>query len=472
MAAIFHIGSAFVGIVADISVLAAVLAALVLVDPVLASCAVAYLAIIGVAYAWAVRRPLTNRGRVLQDAHERMTNVLLEFLGGLQEFVLRGTTKRQVDRFGEEFLEVNESQRMFTVANAATRYLLETAVILGAAVIIIIATVSGSAADALVAIGLLLAGAFRALPALSDGVVLVNEIRAYEPGLRALEDEFGRVAVPAALASRLVEQGDSSSDHADRASAHLVPPGETAVGFRFDAVDFSYPGATTPTLRDVSFEVRPGESVGIVGASGAGKSTMVDLLLGLLPPTKGSIQVAHRELRDVVTEWRSVVALVPQEVFILTGTVRDNIVFRDEFDAGADEERLLGACRVAHVDRFLADLPDGLDSHVGERGALLSGGQRQRLGLARAVYRRPALLILDEATSALDNETEFLVSEAIEDLRSAVTTLVIAHRLTTLRNCDRIIFLDEGRVAGIGSFEQLRGAVPAFARLVELGNLA
>jgi ATP-binding cassette, subfamily B, bacterial PglK len=463
-AAVADIGAAFLGIVADISVLAAVLAALFIANPLLALCAVGYLALIGFVYARLLRGPLVARGRIRQQSHERMTNSLIEFIGGLPEFMLRGGVPAQVSRFAEDFAQVNEAQRVFAVTNAATRYLLETAILAGAAIIMLVATLTGGIQDALVSIGLLLAAGFRALPALSDLIVLVNTVRTHEPGLAHLEEEFRRL-------DAMRESVPEVDGRVDWSLRQELLATRNAVGLCFQDVTFSYGDAASPTLEHISFDLSPGQSLGVVGASGAGKSTLVDLALGFLAPTSGRVFSGDVEVRNAIPTWRSLVAVVPQDVFILTGTIRENIIFRDTFEDETHGEKLKRACRLAQLDSWVATRPLGLDSWVGERGALLSGGQRQRIGLARALFRDPALLILDEATSALDNETEFLVSEAIDALRADVTTIVIAHRLTTLRHCDRLLFLEDGCIAGQGSFQELHTGSSSFRRLVELGQI-
>ena len=465
--AVQHIGASMVGLVTDMSVLLAVLCALAIVDPLLALGAVVYLGVVGSVYAQVVRRPLVARGERLQKAYESMNNALVEFVGGLQEFILRGQVGKRIDGFGDEYLDVNESLRVFTVANGATRYLLETAVLVGITIVIVIATLTGSAATVLVSVGLLLAGGLRALPALSDLIVLTNHVRAYEPSLESLEEEFARLervgGVPPA-------NRDLSDEELTKLRCDLLR-GRSSIGFEFHEVAFCYPGQAANTLTGINLVIKPGESIGVVGASGAGKSTLVDLLLGFLQPTHGTITIDGHNLPDCIDQWRTVIAVVPQEVFILHGTILDNIVMSESPKSGLDGDGLERALRVAQLESVVEGHPLGLNAPVGERGVLLSGGQRQRMGLARAIYRRPAVLILDEATSALDNETEFLISSAIDELRHEVTTFVVAHRLTTLRHCDRIVFLEGGKLAGFGTFGALRSNVPAFARLVELGNL-
>jgi len=230
-------------------------------------------------------------------------------------------------------------------------------------------------------------------------------------------------------------------------------------------VGFQYRGSDRRAVDDVSVELLAGRSLGIVGSSGSGKTTTVDLICGLLPPTAGEILVDGRDPIDARDHLRT--GYVPQDVFLLDGSIRANIAFTDE---SVDDDRLARAIRLAQLDTWVESLPAGLDTMVGERGALVSGGQRQRIGVARALYTDPSVLIMDEATSALDVETEAALNAAIGKLRDSVTLIVIAHRLSTVRGCDRILVLDEGRVVGLGTYDELERQHEMFARWTVLAT--
>jgi ABC-type multidrug transport system fused ATPase/permease subunit len=210
--------------------------------------------------------------------------------------------------------------------------------------------------------------------------------------------------------------------------------------------------------------------VALVGASGAGKSTIVDLVLGLHRPTGGRITVDGVDIAESIPTWQRTLGLVPQDVYLIDESLRSNVAFGEVAD-DIDEARIIEAVTRAQLDDLIASLPDGLDTFVGERGIRLSGGQRQRIGIARALYSRPQVLILDEATSALDNETERLITETIEALRGDMTIIVVAHRLSTVRNCDLVVFLSQGRVEVEGTFDEVRAGSAEFANLVALGTL-
>ena len=234
-------------------------------------------------------------------------------------------------------------------------------------------------------------------------------------------------------------------------------------------VGLPYPGSTEAALRDVDLDIPLGSSVALVGASGAGKSTLVDVLLGLLVPQEGEIRIDYRPLADVLAAWRSRVGYVPQEVNLFDGTIAQNVALTwgDDLDEEA-VERALARAQLLDVVRERG----GLHTRVAERGLALSGGQRQRLGIARALYADPLVLVLDEATSALDTATEDAVARAIRALHGKGTVIAVAHRLSTVRHSDQVCFMTEGTIAARGSFDEVVAAHPEFATQARLSGLA
>jgi ABC-type multidrug transport system fused ATPase/permease subunit len=236
------------------------------------------------------------------------------------------------------------------------------------------------------------------------------------------------------------------------------------------SMGFHYPERERAALDEISTVVTPGEFVGVVGQSGAGKSTLIDLLLGLLKPTTGSIEVDGQKLDGpLLSAWRSVVGFVPQEVFLIDGDVRQNIAFRRP--TVVDDDMIWDALERAQLADDVRALPGGLSTMLGERGVRLSGGQRQRIGIARALIASPEVLILDEATSSLDSTTEAAVARTVAELGADLTRIVVAHRLSTLRGCDRLLLLSDGKLVGQGTFASLRAQSEEFNRMVELSNL-
>lgn len=235
-------------------------------------------------------------------------------------------------------------------------------------------------------------------------------------------------------------------------------------------VTFTYPGADRPALQGLSLTVPPGTSLALVGASGAGKSTFADLVLGVLLPEEGAVSLSGLVPQDAVARWPGGIAYVPQEVTLANGTIRDNVALGLPREA-IDDDLVWEALGRAHLADYLRSERDSLETRVGEGGTRLSGGQRQRLGLARALYTRPHLLVLDEATSALDAETEQAVAATIGELGGQVTTIVIAHRLSTVRSADLVLYLEDGRAVAQGTFDEVRAQVPALDRQASLMGL-
>ncbi len=445
------------GVVSEGAVFLAIVAALIIINPMLAVGALIYLVLAGLVYLRVVRRPIETRGLRLQVEGQRMNSSLIELVSGVKELTIRGSTSTYLGRYTRAAAGYLSAYRLIVVTNQGMRYLLEVLMIMGAALVIGIATLSGSATTVLVSIGVLLAGGMRLLPALNSLLIAVNNVRANEPAITIVEAELARLAVPDEIASLVGEEGGADP---------IVPSGS----FVFEQVGFRYPTREQPALTGISIDVAFGEALGIVGATGSGKSTFVDLLLGFLQPTEGAIRIDGEPLLPHLASWRAQIGFVPQDIFLVDDTLAANITFGEVSDT-ISQEQLAEAITLAQLDDVVAELPEGVDTMLGERGVRLSGGQRQRVGLARALYRRPRVLILDEATSALDNETERRISDALRTLHGQLTMIVIAHRLSTVRSCDRILYLDDGRISGLDTFDELDRTNTGFARLVELGSL-
>jgi ABC-type multidrug transport system fused ATPase/permease subunit len=227
--------------------------------------------------------------------------------------------------------------------------------------------------------------------------------------------------------------------------------------FTIDNVAYRYPNAPEESLKQVSLQIKRGQSIGLIGRSGAGKTTMVDVILGLLMPQSGDIRVDGVSIYEDIRAWQNLVGYVPQSIFLMDDTLEKNIAFGVPTDA-IDRQRLYAAVESAQLSELVESLPDGLRTVMGERGIRLSGGQRQRVGIARALYHQREVLVLDEATAALDNETEKLVSESIKALGGAKTIIIIAHRLSTIEHCDCIYLMEKGCVVKSGTYPEVVSA--------------
>jgi ABC-type multidrug transport system fused ATPase/permease subunit len=233
---------------------------------------------------------------------------------------------------------------------------------------------------------------------------------------------------------------------------------------------YRYPNTTINVISEVNLEIRPGEFVAVVGASGTGKSTLMDLLIGVLHPDEGSICVSGLEPAQAVRKWPGAVGYVPQEISIIDGTIAENVLLGYELTT-INEPFVIEALRVASLSEFVESNADRLNTRVGEAGTRLSGGQRQRLGIARAMVTNPKLIFFDEATSALDGQTEAEISQSILNLKGHATLVMIAHRLSTIRFADRVIYMDSGKVVAQGTFEEVRRQIPDFEKQAQLMGL-
>ena len=337
-----------------------------------------------------------------------------------------------------------------------SKYVIETAVVLGALLIGAAQFILQDATHAVATLAIFLAAGSRIAPAVlrvqQGSITIRGGLGAATPTLDLID-----------LLSNapMIENVDDSVDVVHE-------------GFKSEiqviGSSLTYPNKFAPAISDITLRIPAGASVAFVGPSGAGKTTIIDVLLGVLNPDEGSVLISGLPPLLAVAKWPGAVSYVPQDVVIAAGTIRENVALGYPSEAATDE-LVMSALKVAHLDEFVAGLPNGVDTQVGERGAKISGGQRQRLGIARAMFTRPHLLVLDEATSSLDGETEASISDAIHALRGSTTVVMIAHRLSTVRNADIVVYLSEGKVMATGTFDEVRKAVPDFDRQAKLMGL-
>jgi len=384
-----------------------------------------------------------------------------------REVTVTGRRGLFISRFQALRWEAAAVQADIFVMNQVGKYVFEVGLVIGGGLLVLVMSITRDVTAAVAIITVFLAASSRLFPALlrlqtamvtirqSSGTAeytyrMINE-------LTEAEKSYSPPPIPQTSALEFNE------------AVHAGFPGFTA---RVDchSLTLRYPGSEHLALDKVSLSIQPGQSVAFVGSTGAGKSTLADVILGAVFPDLGEVFISGRAPISTVREWPGAIAYVPQDVAILSGSVRENVALGIP-KVEIDDSLVWEALQRAELADFLGENRSGIDTVVGENGVQLSGGQRQRLGIARALYSRPRLLVLDEATSALDAETERVITHTLESLAGEVTLIIIAHRLATVRNCDQVFYLSDGELVSSGTFEQVRAAVPDFDKQAQLLGL-
>lgn len=355
-------------------------------------------------------------------------------LGGVKDTILLG---RQ-DFFKQRYAEHSNARAMYSgrqhFIGALPLLWLETLAVAALLGLVVILVWQGQSFSLVIpTLGLFAAAAFRLMPSVNRILVALQNLR------------FSKAVIDTLYGELLGGAGQGACDGAANPRATSLRTLATLQEIRLDNVYFSYPQAARPSLNGISLNIARGDSVGIVGPSGSGKTTLVDILLGLLSPSQGTLLINDTELGCCCSAWQEKIGYVPQSIYLTDDSLRNNIAF-GLADQAIDDAQVWRALDIAQLSDYVRSLPEGLATTVGERGVRLSGGQRQRIGIARAVYHDPEVLVFDEATSALDSETEAAVVAAIDQLRGRKTMIVVAHRLTTVASCDRVVRLVDGRL--------------------------
>ncbi|MCK6094743.1 ABC transporter ATP-binding protein/permease [Micrococcus sp. EYE_162] len=401
-----------------------------------------------------IRRPASRLGWMLVTTGEAANTAALQGLENYKDVKIRGNDSAFMNQYRNARTAGAAATRLKLILTMMPRYVLEVAFVAAIAGLVAFAFLSGRGEEAFGSLALLAMAGFRVLPSMAAIMATSNEIRTSWPAFERTVSEL-KDAQPV-LAS------------ADRAYEHI----DFTRSLEVRDASFTYPGKDEPVLKDIDLTIPFGSSYAFVGGSGAGKTTLIDLLIGFHHAQAGGVYVDGQKLEANPRGWWDNVGFVPQSVTVVNGTVLHNVLLDTEAAETVDRSEVERVLRDAQLGEWLDALPDGLDTVIGEGAVGVSGGQRQRLGIARALYRRPRLLVLDEATSALDNLTERRVTDVIQALSGRITVLVVAHRLSTVKHCDQIVLMDQGRIAGQGTFQGLQETSPEFRELVELGDLS
>jgi ABC-type multidrug transport system fused ATPase/permease subunit len=398
---------------------------LMFIEPYACIALILFFGVCGLVYTKTIGPVLTKFGNERSHHRTLLLKGTNEALGGFKEIKLFSREAYFQKAFDSHTASASRLSVISSTLQSLPLLLVELWGILGLVLVVLVMLMRNSDTPAIVSVlGLFVGASFRFLPALNRILVAVNGLRHVGPSIEILHKEISEMTI-------------SNTD--TRKFLHF----ESSI--EFENVSFSYNQDSERVLDQISFTIRSGETLGILGPSGSGKSTFVDILLGLLTPTAGKVLVDGDPVDLSRSTWMNQAGYVPQEIYLLDNSIRNNIAFGLEKEYTSDS-RILAVMKLAQIDEFVNSLPDGLETSIGERGSRLSGGQRQRIGIARALYNSPSLLILDEATSALDVQSESEFIESLEAIRGGLTIVMISHKVSTLKYCNRILKMQDGKL--------------------------
>ena len=441
----------FFSVLMEVFVIVAVFVAVFLVEPMAALAATAMLTVPMLLFYLMLRRRLAVFGSRIERHGAMSKQWINQSLGAVRDIAILGCGDYFLTRYSKERFAEARYRNWSNLGMLAPRPLIESIAIAGLMVAMAVILADGENTNAVLPVlGIFGVAAFRIMPSL-------NRLAANFTRMR-----ISRAAVDNVLADLDLRASLRRQD-GDRQSRKSMPSGEIL----FDKVSYSYPSSTGTAVNELSLSIPEGSSVAFVGESGAGKSTVINLLLGLFDPSSGTITMAGRDTRADIRTWWQHIGYVPQSIYLFDDSLRRNIALGIE-DSEIDEAALQRVIEMAALGTLVGSLPQGVNSMIGEDGARISGGERQRIGIARALYRDPDVLVFDEATSALDNDTEKFIMKSIDGLRDRKTIVFIAHRLSTVRQCDRLFLMENGMLADSGDYESLASRNSAFRRLAAL----
>ena len=428
---LFQLILQFLNVISE-SLLSMLLVLFLLVTDPLMTISIAAILVLSVGVFRILTKKRSNRyGEINQEYDGRMHQAIEEALGAVKDIKILHREKYFVDSFtygGEQKMNALIHTNFF---GAIPKYLIEMVCIAGIMAVMIIKALSGADLNSMVPeLGAFAVAAFKLLPSVGKITNYLNGISFLSPSIDLIYHDLKETE------DMLEEVTADESSAPDTAGADAI---------EIDDICFSYPNTDKDVIDRASFRIPAGSSIGLIGTTGSGKTTMADIILGILFPKSGEVRYGRMNVHEYPMTWSEKLAYIPQTIFLADDTIRSNIAFGIE-KKDIDDEKVWKAAEEAQLTDFVKSLPQGLDTRVGERGVRLSGGQRQRIGIARALYGDPEFLVLDEATAALDSETEQAVMEAIDSMRGRKTMMIIAHRLTTIRSCDAIYEVKDGKV--------------------------
>ncbi len=467
-AIIFGILGQSVILVSEVALLSILAIGLMAVDPVVTVFTVLFFSAIGFGLHRIIAGMAMRLGSKTSDTQIESFEAVQEVLRTYREIWVLGRRVFFVERFRDLRWEAARVQSGLLILAQVSKYVFEVALVIGGGLLVASQLLTRDVPAAVAVIAVFLAAASRVVPSLLR----------LQSAAMTIRSQAGVAEETFVLANELLVDGDGAEfDSPGGAEVRERLLDGMNIGFRdfvaeVELIDVcvSYPGAQSYAVDNITLHVPTASSLAIVGATGAGKSTIADVILGVLVPDAGTAMISGVGPAEAVRRWPGAIAYMPQDISVINADIRRNVALGLPDDL-VDEDRVWEALERSHLAEFLRDQRDQLDTIVGEHGVRLSGGQRQRLGLARALYTRPRLLVLDEATSALDAETEATIGQSIADLSGDVTVIIIAHRLATVRTSDQVAYIEAGRIDALGTFDEVRRATPALDRQARLLGL-
>lgn len=443
-------------LISDVSLLAVLMVGLLVLDPITAFSTFAVFVLVGILLYRNMHERASSFGITSSELNIKSSEKIVEVFGSYRESVVRNRREFYAREIGNIRLVLADISAEISFMPYVSKYVIETTVIIGALLLGGVQFMLQDAAHAVATLAIFIAAGTRMAPAVlriqQGSITILTAIGQANPTLDLIDSLEG---VPS------VEESNDEIDFEHQ-------------GFNAEVeitdISLTYPKKDVKAISNVTLRIPRGSSVALVGPTGAGKTTLVDVLLGVFKPDEGSVLISTLPPLQAITNWPGAISYVPQDVMIAAGSIRENVALGYPLELATDD-LVMSALKIAQLDEFVAQLPMGADTQVGERGTKISGGQRQRLGIARAMFTKPHLLVLDEATSALDGTTEAEISEAIYALRGSTTVVMIAHRLSTVRDADIVVYMSEGRVLATGSFEQVRASIPDFDQQAKVMGL-
>ena len=415
-----------VNILSDVVLLAGIIAVLTIFDPKITIIEFVTLAFLNLLFFKSIKNKIKQSGELRQAQEAESYKWINQSMGGIKELKVLDRIKYFVNRSRDSHVKLSTTFVYSEVMSRTPRIVIEGfALTMLVGLIMILMLTSNSAESAIPRIALFSAALFKMMPAVNRIMGEVIQIRFSRPALDLLINTYTNI--------------DQCGMDIDEVQKPDNPLSFNEINIK--NLCYKYPGTSKEIITDFSLIIQKNESIGIIGSSGSGKTTLLNILLGLLTPQSGSIDIGDTDILKNRNQWKKMIGFVPQDIFLLDDTIRANVAYG--IDPGLiDDDTIWRALEMAQMEEFIKNLPARLDTRVGDRGVKLSGGQKQRIGIARALWKDPEILIFDEATSSLDNETEADITKAIDSLMNKKTIIIVAHRLTTLKNCNRIIRIE------------------------------